>query len=354
MRISAAALAVLAIVLTGSVPLALQPGQDAGTPGAIRGAVTDGSAGVLPGVTVVATGADGRVVATTVTDGAGVYVLTGLPAGSVTLGSRARGVCGGVSGRGRAAWPGGTRRAAPASGAAVGDRGRARAGRCRTAAPALRSAAATAAARGAAAAGTRSRGCLRSREARCGNRSRSARIKSRRHARPGELYLEGAELVIDGGLDDGLLVGRNLVVRRHYHVHADNGTDILAEHSAGVVQIVAATAHESVGLVVYACDAMQNGRFPRVVQARTAPGSRSDRRAGVLRRGAHPVRGRGPVAGRAAADDGDRSRRHPRRARGPALHAVPPARRRRTDARRPARRSSYRCATIRPRSASNA
>ena len=81
MRTSAATFAVLAVLLTGSVPLALQPGQDAAAPGAVRGAVTDGSAGVLPGVTVVAMAADGRVLATAVTDGAGAYALTGLPAG---------------------------------------------------------------------------------------------------------------------------------------------------------------------------------------------------------------------------------------------------------------------------------
>jgi len=81
MRTSAATFAVLAVLLTGSVPLALQPGQDATATGAVRGAVTDGSAGVLPGVTVVAMAPDGRVLATAVTDGAGAYALTGLPPG---------------------------------------------------------------------------------------------------------------------------------------------------------------------------------------------------------------------------------------------------------------------------------
>ena len=121
-------------------------------------------------------------------------------------------------------------------------------------------AAATSAARGAAAARTRSRGRLWSGEAGCDAESLGT-IKARRHAPQGELYLEGAELVIDAGLDDGLLVGRNLVARRHYHVHAANGADIVAEHSAGVVQIVTATAHSSVGLVIYACDAMRPGDF---------------------------------------------------------------------------------------------
>ena len=53
--------------------------------GAIRGAVTDDSGGVLPGVTVVATSADRRVVATAVTDAGGTYAFFALPAGTVRL-----------------------------------------------------------------------------------------------------------------------------------------------------------------------------------------------------------------------------------------------------------------------------
>src|ERR1700682_3967085 len=53
--------------------------------GSVRGEVTDGSGGVLPGVTVVATAASDRVLATTVTDGAGGYLFKALPAGPVDL-----------------------------------------------------------------------------------------------------------------------------------------------------------------------------------------------------------------------------------------------------------------------------
>jgi hypothetical protein len=259
MRTSAATLAVLAIILTGSVPRALQPGQDAGTPGAVRGAVTDGSAGVLPGVTVVAITADGRVVATAVTDGAGVYVLTGLPVGSVTLGFQLEGF-------------------ADASADVVVQPGQeTRVAQRLSLAPLSETVVVHAPAP------VESRPRFEpmppppalvarplpehDRAAVCGPAKPDAlpeslgTIKSQLHERQGELYLEGAELVINGGLDDGLLVGRNLVVRRHYHVHGTNGADILAEHSAGVVQIVMATAHSSVGLVIYACDAMRKGDF---------------------------------------------------------------------------------------------
>jgi hypothetical protein len=260
MRTAAATFAVLAVLVTGSVPLALQPGQNAAAPGAIRGAVTDGSAGVLPGVTVVASAADGRVVATTVTDGAGVYVLTGLPAGPLTLGFQLEGFADtsvdAVVEPGQEARVAQRLRLAPLSetvvvrAPAVVDVPRARFDPPPPPAPLVARPLPE-----------------HDRAAVCGPAKPDAvpeslgTITSRRRARQGELYLEGSELVIDAGLDAGLLVGRNLIVRRHYHVHATNGADILAEHSAGVVQIVAATAHSSVGLVIYACDAMRTGDF---------------------------------------------------------------------------------------------
>ena len=260
MRTSAATFAVLAVLITGSVPLALQPGPNAAAPGAIRGAVTDGSAGVLPGVTVVASAADGRVVATTVTDGAGVYILAGLPAGPLTLGFQLEGFADtsvdAIVEPGQETRVAQRLRLAPLSetvvvrAPAVVDVPRARFDPPPSPAPLVARPLPE-----------------HERAAVCGPAKPDAvpeslgTITSRRRARQGELYLEGSELVIDAGLDDGLLVGRNLVVRRHYHVHAANGADMLAEHSSGVVQIVAATAHSSVGLVIYACDAMRTGDF---------------------------------------------------------------------------------------------
>jgi hypothetical protein len=54
-------------------------------PGVVRGDVIDASGGVLPGVTVVATATDGRVLATEVTDAAGGFVFAALPPGAVHL-----------------------------------------------------------------------------------------------------------------------------------------------------------------------------------------------------------------------------------------------------------------------------
>ena len=55
-----------------------------GAPGMVTGKVTDNSGGVLPGVTVRATGADGTAARETVTDSNWKYVLT-LPVGTYTL-----------------------------------------------------------------------------------------------------------------------------------------------------------------------------------------------------------------------------------------------------------------------------
>src|SRR5258705_3638571 len=57
----------------------------------VRGVVSDESNGVLPGVTVVATSVDGRVLATAVTDRAGSYIIGPLAAGAVTLTFRLEG-----------------------------------------------------------------------------------------------------------------------------------------------------------------------------------------------------------------------------------------------------------------------
>src|SRR5882762_3587398 len=82
MRLPATTLAtaVVAIFVICSTVTAAQTLQ-----GVVRGEVTDSSGGVLPGVTVVAAAADGRLLVTTVTDGAGGFVFRALPAGPVVL-----------------------------------------------------------------------------------------------------------------------------------------------------------------------------------------------------------------------------------------------------------------------------
>ncbi len=85
MRSSAASRMTLAAVAVAIVIISSTGASAQMASGSIRGEVTDASGGVLPGVTVVATAADDRVLATTVTDGAGAYLFKVLPAGPVNL-----------------------------------------------------------------------------------------------------------------------------------------------------------------------------------------------------------------------------------------------------------------------------
>ena len=71
-------------VLTCAAVAAGQP-TDRAVSGAVSGAVIDVSGGVLPGVTVTATSADGRLLATLVTDDAGEFVFAALPAAPTTF-----------------------------------------------------------------------------------------------------------------------------------------------------------------------------------------------------------------------------------------------------------------------------
>jgi hypothetical protein len=251
MRIPAAVLVSVAIsvmcstVAAGQAPL-----------GAVRGEVTDRSGGVLPGVTVVAMSGAGVVLATTVTDGVGSYVLRALPAGRVTLSFQLEGfatvdvvevVRAGVESRvverlELAPFAETVVVRAPAADPPA---------RLLPPPPPLPVVRPVPA---------------HDRASVCGPAKPSAlpesfgTITARRDATPGGLYATGAELVVDKGLDDGLLVGRNLVVRRHYSARGPTG-DTVAEHSAGLVQIVAAHERSSVAVVVYACDEMRTGDF---------------------------------------------------------------------------------------------
>ncbi|MCC7043647.1 MAG: carboxypeptidase regulatory-like domain-containing protein, partial [Acidobacteria bacterium] len=77
------------LILAAPGPLAA---QSTGAPavashGSVRGTVVDQSAGVLPGVTVVAA-IEGRMLGVTQTNAAGEFSFDGLPAGSVDLSFR--------------------------------------------------------------------------------------------------------------------------------------------------------------------------------------------------------------------------------------------------------------------------
>ena len=223
----------------------------------VRGVVSDESNGVLPGVTVVATAADGRVVATVVTDGAGRYVIGPLVAGRVDLTFQLEGFS-----------PAAVRFAMGADTDAVVNQRLVVATQSETVTvlgkvpvppppspplprPAPRPKPVTTSVPDHDLASV------------CGPAKLSAipesfaTIRSRRYAANG-LYGEGDELVLAGGTLSGINVGHNFVVRRTYRIEWDPHTEI-GEHTAGLVQIVAADEHASVAVVVYACDEMIPG-----------------------------------------------------------------------------------------------
>jgi hypothetical protein len=74
-----ALLAVLATAWIGAAPASAQG------PAVVRGEVTDDSGGVMPGVTVAAFSADGRALASAITDSLGQFTLARLPAGPVKI-----------------------------------------------------------------------------------------------------------------------------------------------------------------------------------------------------------------------------------------------------------------------------
>ena len=224
----------------------------------VRGVVTDESTGVLPGVTVVATSADGRVLATAVTDGQGRYVIGPLAAGPVTLTFQLQGFS-----------PAAVRAAiGPVADAVVSPRlvvapqsetvdviGKVPVPRPPPPPlpppPPPRPRPVTIAVP------------EHDRDSVCGPAKLGAMpesfgtVRSRRYAANG-LYAAGDELVVEGGTLSGLEVGRNLVVRRTFTIQWDPRSDE-GEHTAGLVQIVTADEHTSVAVVIYACDEILPG-----------------------------------------------------------------------------------------------
>src|SRR5437870_510003 len=182
--------------------------------GAIRGAITDSSDGALPGVTVVATSTEGRVLAATVTDGAGAYEIAALPAGELRLTFQLDGFATAVESV--AVRPGtvstiGTRLdLAPVTETVVV------VGKAPVVAPrflpppppVLKPVP------------------VHDRDSICGPSKPGAisesfgTIRARRREMARELYTKDDELIIDGGTLDGLEVGQNMVVRRRFRIDA--------------------------------------------------------------------------------------------------------------------------------------
>lgn len=257
MRLSATTLAIAAIALALSSTAAAQAAK-----GVVRGDVTDSSGGVLPGVTVIATGADGQVLAKAVTDGKGGYVFRDMPTGPVMLRFQLVGFAGVLVGV--TVEPGAESRTvqrleiAPVSETVD----------VRAAAPV-----------------EKPRSIVRppapspprapllkpvpphDRDSVCGPAKPGVAveslgtIRSERYVAEGGLYTSGVQVIIDGGMLNGLDVGQNLVVRHHFRARGLPGPDVTGEHSAGLVQIVAVSERSSIAVVVYACDELRKGDF---------------------------------------------------------------------------------------------
>jgi hypothetical protein len=83
-------------------------------------------------------------------------------------------------------------------------------------------------------------------------------IRSGKVDKARQLYAQGDQLLIDGGTHSGLEVGHNYVVKRMYRVRGAS-RDATLEHSAGVLQVVAADERAAIAVVVYACDVLMRG-----------------------------------------------------------------------------------------------
>ncbi|HJZ76806.1 MAG TPA: carboxypeptidase-like regulatory domain-containing protein [Vicinamibacterales bacterium] len=243
------ALALVVLVAVSSAATAAETAE-----GAIRGTVTDGSGGALPGVTVTATSMDGRAIATTVTDAAGAYALAALPVGPVRLTFQLDGFA--AAGASVAVPPDGVSivgkqlELAPVTETVVV------VGKATDSAPpshALPAPVVTPVP-------------VHDRDSVCGPAKPTGTLESfgtiasRREAAR-ELYATDDELIVDGGTLDGLEVGQNVVVRRLFRTTDAAGAIVTGEHTAGLIQVVAAHAHASTAVVVYACDELRKGDF---------------------------------------------------------------------------------------------
>ena len=71
------------------------------------------------------------------------------------------------------------------------------------------------------------------------------------------LFAKNDQVIIEGGTLTGLSLGQNVVARRTFRVGSAIGA--IGEHTAGVLQIVSVQERSAVGVVIYTCDEMMPG-----------------------------------------------------------------------------------------------
>jgi hypothetical protein len=227
-----------------------------------RGVVADESGGVLPGVTVMATAQDGRVLATTVTDAVGRYTLDGLPVSTVKIsfqleGFSATGTELTLSGQADFVVP--TQRLALASKSeTVEVRGHVRVSAPPPPPPPRLPPLPPPPPRVLEAIPDHDHDSVCGPAKPAGAADAFGTIRAGRSARGNGLFAAGDEVSIERGNASDLAVGQNFAARRAYRTSADpSGSD--GEHTAGLMQIVAVDRRSAVAVVVYACDELMPG-----------------------------------------------------------------------------------------------
>jgi hypothetical protein len=261
MRVSHSHFTVLLIVALGTF---WAPGQSSAQTttgvavkdarGAARGSVVDQSAGVLPGVTVTATTADGKSLDTTVTNSSGEFTFDRLPAGIVALTFHLDGF---EDSRTTVTIPAGSaaerlvqKLNLPAHSEIVtvlGDPS--------PPPPPPRPVLVAVPDHDPAAV--------------CGPAEADGpvpafgTIRSRQDEKTQGFFSAGDELLVEGGSQSGLNIGQNFIVRRRYQttLTTRKGVIVEGEHSSGLLQIVSVEPQSSTAVVVYACDEMMAGDY---------------------------------------------------------------------------------------------
>lgn len=232
----------------------------AASAGRLHGVVADESGGVLPGVTVTITALDRHVLATTSTDGRGTWAVDGLPAEPATVSFELEGFATSAV----------DVTVAPGADTAVGTPRLKVAPRSESVNVVARAPVVTAP--------LPPRPTLpppppppaivpvpeHDRDSICGPAKPTegavllGTITSRRYGEDKGLYAKDDQVIVAGGAASGLAVGQNVVARRMYRVDGAAGA-ATGEHTAGVLQIVAAGERASIAVVVYTCDEIMRG-----------------------------------------------------------------------------------------------
>jgi Carboxypeptidase regulatory-like domain len=245
------AIAATVLVLVAPARSAAQPAQ---TPTrSVEGTVVDASAGVLPGVTVVAMAGDGRLLATTVTNAAGEFAVTGLATDQIALLFHLDGFADAKANVTIGSGPR-ERLVQRLELAGFNESVTVRADPPPPPPPPPRVLAPVPAHDPASVCGpAKAEGIAPG----------LGTIKSLRTQATQGLFSAGDEVVIDTGALSLVSVGQNYVARRRYPttVPETRNQMMIGEHSAGVLQIVEVDEASATAVVIYACDEMRAGDY---------------------------------------------------------------------------------------------